>query len=95
MALAVNGRILHGCSSYFGCNFTQRQRGGKIDLFVVDRANYELFTRGEPFVAAHSLEDADSATLRLPTSSGEWFVIVFNVHRMAWGQVVNLAAASA
>jgi len=95
VALAVNGRILHGYSSYFGCNFTQRQRGGTIDLFVVDRANYELFTRGEPFVAAHSLEDADSATLRLPTSSDEWFVIVSNVHRMAWGQMVNLAAASA
>ncbi len=94
LALAVDARILHGYSSYFGCNFTQRQPGGAVDAYIVDRANYELFAAGEPFSAAYALEGASLSSVPLPTAGAEWFVIVSNAHRMAWGQVVNLAVES-
>ncbi len=94
LALAADARILHGYSSYFGCNFTQREPGGAVDAYIVDCANYELFAAGEPFVAAYALEDASSASLPLPASSDGWFVVVSNAHRMAWGQVVSLAVES-
>lgn len=92
LALAVDASILHGYSSYFGCNFTDRQPGGAVDAYIVDRDNYGLFSAGEPFVAAYALEDTSSAELRLPSANDEWFVVVSNAHRMAWGQVVSLAA---
>jgi len=94
LTLAANTRILHGYSSYFGCNFTQREPGGAVDTYVVDRANYELFAAGEPFVAAYALEDVNLSSVRLPSSSDEWFIVVSNAHRMAWGQVVSLAVES-
>lgn len=92
--LAADARILHGYSSYFGCNFTHRLPGGAVDAYIVDRANYELFTAGEPFTAAYALEDASLSSVPLPTSGDEWFVVVSNAHRMAWGQVVSLDVES-
>jgi len=94
VALAADARILHGYSSYFGCNFTQREPGGAVDAYIVDRANYERFIAGEQFSAAYSLENASAAKLPLPASGGEWFAVVSNKHRMAWGQVVSLEAGS-
>jgi hypothetical protein len=94
LALAADARILHGYSSYFGCNFTQREPGGAVDAYIVDRLNYERFIAGEPFTAAYALEDASTAHLLLPAPGGEWFVVVSNKHRMAWGQVVRLAVES-
>lgn len=87
-------RVLHGYSSYLGCNFTRAEPQGSVDLFVMDSANYERFAAGEPFTAAYVFDDTDSLDFSLPSSKpssdNKWFVVVSNRHRMAYGQVVRL-----
>lgn len=90
LLLTVPECVLHGYSSYLGCNFTRIDPEGSVDLYVMDSVNYERFAAGEPFTAAYVFEDADSLDFSIPTSDNEWFVVLSNRHRMAYGQVIRL-----
>ncbi|TET23889.1 MAG: hypothetical protein E3J71_00755 [Candidatus Stahlbacteria bacterium] len=83
-------RILHGYSSYLGCNFTRAEPQGSVDLYVMDLPNYDRFVAGETFVPACAFEDTDSLKFSLPSLQDGWFVVLSNRHRMAYGQVVRL-----
>lgn len=85
-------RILHGFSSYLACNFTRAEPQGSVNLYVMDLPNYDRFAAGEAFVPACAFEDTDSLNFSLPSLQDGWFVVLSNRHRMAYGQVIRLAA---
>ena len=84
-------RVLHGFSSYLGCNFTRAEPQGSVDLYVMDLPNYHRFAAGESFVAACAFEEADSLNFSLPSLQDGWFVVLSNRHRMAYGQAIRLS----
>jgi len=94
LALNVPARILHGYSSYYDCDFTREEAGGSVDLYVMDAENFHRFAASEPCQAARVLQQVDSSELPLPSSDDEWFVVVSNRSRMAYGQVARLTVES-
>ncbi len=98
--LDVPRELMHGESLYIEDRiYTEPAdgRGGRVDLYLVDRENYERFTAGDDFEAAaiHEGIDSLSRSFILPDPMVDWYVIVSNSWRLTSDQEVYLSAEAA
>ncbi|MBN2496001.1 MAG: transglutaminase domain-containing protein [Deltaproteobacteria bacterium] len=91
--LDVPRELMHGESLYSdGRYFTEPADGqGRVDLYLLDRANYDLMAAGEDFEAAavHEGIDSLSQTFVLPDDE-EWYLVLANQGRLNSDQEVFL-----
>ncbi len=92
--LIAEREILRGTSPLSGRTFAESRGAGELDVYVVDAANLEALTAGEPFQAALAEAAVSDGLLELPVPAGsEWYVAVSNARRQAAVQQVLLDVA--
>ncbi|MFO8073190.1 MAG: transglutaminase domain-containing protein [Polyangia bacterium] len=94
LGLTAEREILRGTSPLSGRTFAENRGAGELDVYVVDTANFEALTAGEPFEAALAETAVSDELLELPVPAGsEWYVAISNARRQAAVQQVFLDVA--
>jgi hypothetical protein len=82
-----------GLNPLNGRHFFETSQPGLVDLYVMDRANYQLFAEGGACTAAlvrEGVEASAQIAVDLPDSSAEWVVTLSNRRRVKLDQLVRV-----
>ena len=93
-SFSVTSHRIEGDGAYTG-TFLIHHDGGRLDAFVLDAANYDLFTADEPFEAAAveiGVTDSDLA-VDLPLGDG-WLLVLSNRATLAATMVGTLSVGA-
>ncbi|MCK5796556.1 MAG: transglutaminase domain-containing protein, partial [Deltaproteobacteria bacterium] len=73
-------------------SFFETQDKGAIDVYVMDRKNYDAFKAQKPFTAGlvkTNVASLDDVSLALPDASHDWMVVLSNARHAAFAELVE------
>jgi len=96
LSLWVPQQILDGHNPLPSLGFSQTLGTGAVDLYLVDRNEYQRRARGEAFMARQAFEGATRIDGQsIPLGEGDWYLVLSNARRLVHTQWVELELRAA